>query len=256
MTDRRKSGMTLLSTTQSPTAEASGSLEIYLLGVVDFDSALFLQERLVYEISGRNDTQGALLLCEHPPMITIGREGSWAHILIDNSELVSRQMEVRWLNRGGGCFVHAPGQLAVYPILPLDRLNIGLSDYRRRLEESVIDVCRELRVSAHRRADEPGVWCRLGQFAHLGVAAKSWVAYHGMFLNVSIAMDLLRMVQPNDNGQRVTSLSAQRARVTTMHSVRASLMRNLASQLGYDRYHLYTGHPLLRRTKKKVHVHA
>ncbi len=248
--------MPSLSTIWSPAGRTSASLEVHLLGLVDFDSALFLQERLVYEISGRDDTQGGLLLCEHPPIITIGREGSRSHILVDADELASRQMEVRWLNRGGGCLVHAPGQLAVYPIVPLDRLQIGLSDYWTLLEESVADVCRDLRVPHYRREHEPGVWCRRGQFAHLGVAVKSWVAYHGLFVNVSPAMDWMRLVQSNRYGEATTSLAAARARPTPMHAVRAGLIRNLTSRLGYERFHVYTGHPLLRRMKKKVYVHA
>ena len=244
------------STIWSSTGRASASLEVHLLGLVDFDSALFLQERLVYEISGRTDLMGGLLLCEHPPMISIGREGSRAHVLADSGELASRQIEVRWLNRGGGCVVHAPGQLAVYPIVPLNRLGIGLAAYRSLLEESVSDVCRQLRIQNVRRPDEPGVWGRRGQIAHLGVSVKSWVAYHGMFVNVSPALELMRLAQANSRGEAVTSLAAERARVTSMSSVRTCLVESLTSRLGYQRHHVYAGHPLLRRSKKKVYVNA
>lgn len=248
--------MTVRSTTGVLTADTSATLEVRLLGTVDFESALWLQERLVDDVAGRNDATGGLLLCEHPPILTIGREGSRAHLLASPEELTARQLEIRWLNRGGGCLVHVPGQLAVYPIVPLDRLGIGLAEYRCRLEESVLDVCRELRVPAHRRCDEPGVWCRYGQVAHVGVAVKSWVAYHGMFLNVSPALQWLRLVQSNDHGNRVSSLSAARRRPVPMHQVRESVIRHLAVRLGYQRHHVYTGHPLLRRTIKKVYVHA
>jgi lipoyl(octanoyl) transferase len=233
---------------------AGASLEVRLLGCVDFDSVLFLQERLAYELSGRDDLQGALLMCEHPPIVTVGREGSRNDILADPHELVSRQMEVRWLNRGGGCLVHAPGQLAVYPVLPLDRLGLGLCDYCRLLEECVIAASGELRVPAWRFEDEPGVWCRLGQFAHVGVAVRSWVAWHGLFVNVSPPLDLMRLVQSGGSGERVTSLSAQRERFTPMHAVRESLIRQFVERLGYQRFHVYTGHPLLRRTRKTVSI--
>jgi lipoyl(octanoyl) transferase len=234
----------------------STSLEVHLLGTVDFESALSLQEQLGYEISGRNDTHGGLILCEHPPLVTVGREGSRAHILADDDELASRQIDVRWVNRGGGCIAHAPGQLAVYPIVPLDRLQLGLSAYRRLLEQSVVDVCRGLRVSGELRNDEPGVWCRCGQVAHVGVAVKSWVSYHGLFVNVSPALDAMRFVRANRSGTRVTSLSAQRVRVTSMQTVRAGIVRALTARLGYAWYHVYTGHPLLQRTRRRVHVTA
>lgn len=248
--------MSSLSTFNSDTGHATGSLDVHLLGVVDFDSAQFLQERTVFDLSGRSDSNGVLYLCEHQPMITVGREGRSSQILADRHELTVRQMEIRWLNRGGGCFVHAPGQLAIYPIVPLDRLNIGLSQYRHLLEESIIDVCRELKVSAWRRPDQPGVFCRCGQVAHLGVGVKSWVAYQGMFLNVSPILDLLRMTQPNNCGERVTSLAVQRTRITSMHKVRESVIRNLSIRLGYEKSFLFTGHPLLQRTKRQVYVNA
>lgn len=262
-----------------PTAkQQTASLEIHLLGLVDFESAIALQNRLVYEISGRNDQQGALLICEHPPGITIGREGSRSDILVDQQELIAKQLDVRWLNRGGGSLVHAPGQLAVYPILPLDRLAIGLTEYRERIENTVIAMCREQRIAAQRvpyifdvpkngasqqnaTSHAPGIWCRSGQLATLGIAVKSWVSYHGFFLNVSPSMELMRLVQSNaecDNRaqHRVSSLTVQRMRPTSMPSVRESLIRHFVEQIGYQRFHIYTGHPLLKRTRKKVYVPA
>jgi lipoate-protein ligase B len=98
--------------------------------------------------------------------------------------------------------MHAPGQLAAYPIVPLDRLGIGLADYRRRLEEAVVDVAREQRVRAFRRTEEPGVWTRLGLMAQLGVSVRSWVAHHGLYVNVDPPPELMRLVQTNRGGQR------------------------------------------------------
>lgn len=239
----------------SPTGGASSSLEVHLLGSVDFDAALFLQERLAYEISGRSDTLGGLLLCEHPPLVTIGREGSSSHLPAERRELTARNLDVRWLNRGGGCLVHAPGQLAAYPIVPLDRLGLGLVDYRTRLEDAVLDVCREMKIPAERHEQEPGVGCRNGQTAFVGIAVKSWVAYHGLFLNVCPNLDLLRLVQSNAEG-RISSLAAQQRRGASMHAVRESLIRNLAARLNYESHHIYTGHPLLRRTRRRVSVYA
>jgi lipoyl(octanoyl) transferase len=248
--------MSTNSNTWSIADRASDALEVHLLGLVDFESALFLQERLVYEIAGRNDKLGALLICEHPPLVTVGREGSRAHILVDQRELTARQMEVRWLNRGGGCLVHAPGQLAVYPIVALDRLQLGLDAYRERLETAVCDVCGDLKLTGRRRDDEPGVWARSKQVAHVGVAVKSWVAHHGLFINVCQAPEFLRIVRANRTGQRPSSLAAERLRTTAMHEVRESVIRHVAARLGYEHTHLYTGHPLLRRTQRRIYVHA
>ena len=244
--------MSSTSSKQDAARPARGdSLEVHLLGLVDFESALFLQKRLVYDISGRSDAQAGLLICEHPPLITIGREGSRAQLEADPRDLAARLIDVRWINRGGDAIVHGPGQLAVYPIMPLDRLGLGVAAYRQRLEQAVIDMAAELHVPAHRETGQSGVWCRLGKFAHVGVAVKSWVAYHGLFVNVAPSMDLMRLARPLDPETRLTSLAAQRMTQTSMHAVRESLVRNLAAQLGYERWHVYTGHPLLRRRPRQ-----
>jgi lipoate-protein ligase B len=234
----------------------TAALDVRLLGTVDFESALFLQERLVYEISGRDDLFGGLFLCEHPPLITVGRAGSRAHIGVDQKELTASRLDVRWLNRGGGCLVHAPGQLAVYPVVPLDRLGLGLREYRAQLIGCVLDVCRELGVPAWPVEQAAGVAGRGGQFAFVGAAVKRWVAYQGLFVNVHPLLRMQRLVSSGTNGQKTTSLESVRSRVTPMSTVRESLIRNLAGRLGYAEYQIFTGHPLLKRTRRVTNVYA
>jgi lipoyl(octanoyl) transferase len=233
---------------------------VFLLGTVDFDAALFLQERLMMDVAQRdlsqrdgphrNGGQGVLLVCEHPPLITIGREGSQADIACDPEELTARQIEVRWLNRGGGCLVHVPGQLALYPILPLDSRRLGLAAYRERLELAMLDTCRDLRIRARLNSGAAGVFCRGGQVAQVGVAVRQGISSHGLFVNVNPRMDAIRLVR--SGAIRTSSLAAERGIPVPMPAVRESLIRRLAARLEYDRYHLYTGHPLLRRTKRVV----
>jgi lipoyl(octanoyl) transferase len=234
----------------------SSSLDVFLLGTVDLASSIELQERLRVEVAGRADSHGAVLVCEHPPSVTIGREGSFADVLVEREELVARQMEVRWLNRGGGAFVHLPGQLAVYVIVPLDRLKLGMLAYRTALETSLIATAADLKVPAERAIAAPGVVCRCGQFAFIGGAVRDWVSHGGMHVNVSLPQEALDLVRWTDSDVRVTSLAAQRTRPTAMSTVRESLTRNLAASLGYGSYHLYTGHPLLHRSTRKVYVYA
>jgi lipoyl(octanoyl) transferase len=232
-----------------PTAPP-GALEVFLLGVVDFDAALFLQERLMMDVAEGDDGHGMLLVCEHPPLITIGREGSQAHLHCDADELTARQIAVRWLNRGGGAQVHVPGQLALYPILRLARRGFGLAEFRERLEQAILDTCRELRVRAWRRPATAGIFCRSGKVANLGISVRQGVSSHGLFVNVNPRMDALQLVRTGEG--RDGSLAAERGVPVSMSTVRESLIRRLAARLDFDRYHLYTGHPLLRRTKRVV----
>lgn len=234
------------------TARASESLQVFLLGTVDFDSALRLQERFRDEVSQRRDRLGGLFICEHPPIVTIGREGSQAHLRHDVSEFNKLGIEVRWLNRGGGAWMQCPGQIAAYPIVPLRRLGFGLAEYRERLELAVLDVCRELHVAAHRLDDDPGAFCSLGQLATVGVSVRSWVTTHGLTLNVSPDLSLLRTTRSNSRGLRPTSLQAARQRLTAIPKVRESLIRNLTERLGYEQSHLYTDIPGLKRSRRGV----
>src|SRR5262249_60022966 len=120
-------------------ATAGPVLQAYLLGTVEFEAALGLQRRLVYEVSG-DPNRAALLLCEHPPLITVGRQGSRSHILCEPDELRARRWQVRWVNRGGGCLLHVPGQLAAYPVVALDHFGLGVQAYLDRLPQVVTDV--------------------------------------------------------------------------------------------------------------------
>src|SRR5262249_29899567 len=160
----------------------------------DFESALALQRHLVYEVSG-NRNSAALILCEHSPLITIGRQGSWAHVLCGPEERRARRWPVRWVNRGGGCFLHLPGQLAIYPILRLDRLQLGLEAYLDLLRRALVSVLVDFGIRAETREGHPGLTIGDRPIAEIGVAVRDWVAYYGAVLNVNPDLEALRLVQ-------------------------------------------------------------
>ncbi len=93
-----------------------------MLGLVDFSEVQQLQRRIVYELG--EQAGAALILCEHPPTISVGRSGSRAHIGPDDETLQALGIKVHWVNRGGGCVLHLPGQLAAYFALPLDTFGL------------------------------------------------------------------------------------------------------------------------------------
>lgn len=197
-----------------------------------------------------------VLVCEHPPAISIGREGSFADVLIDRDELIAQQLEIRWLSRGGGAVAHVPGQIAVYSMIPLQRLNLGLVEYRQRLEQTLVAAAADLDVEATPGGQTPGAACRCGQFGFIGAGVRDGVTHGGMYVNVSVPPDALELVRWTRDAVRVTSLAAQRTRPTSIATVRESLVRNLAESLAYESYHLFTGHPLLHRSTRKVYVYA
>jgi len=137
-------------------------VEFHLLGCVDFDACLALQHRLVYEAGGSVDGRIVVLLCEHSDLITVGRSGSWGHIRLGQRALASRQLSVRWIRRGGGCVLHAPGQLAVYPIVPLDALGWTVGRYMRALHGGLSAVLTDLGIRCETRPGRFGIWGRTG----------------------------------------------------------------------------------------------
>ena len=251
-------------TPSSPLEPTSPALEAFLLGQIDFDTALTLQQRLVEQCRDRDDGQIILLLCEHPAIITVGRGGSPGDVAMQSGLVQSGQIEVRWANRGGGCLIHCPGQLAIYPIAPLRWHGFSVGEYLARLQAGLLASLDDLNVSGSTSENmaspgdgQPsqqvgGIWGRTGQLAALGVAVRHWVTYYGAYLNVCPPMGLFRLVDNNPfDRRRMSSLAAERCGHVRMTSVRAALVRRLSESFGCDRYHLYTGHPMLRKTTRR-----
>ncbi|OHB66836.1 MAG: hypothetical protein A2V70_03915 [Planctomycetes bacterium RBG_13_63_9] len=234
------------------TEQRSPAVETFLLGRIEFGRCLELQRRLLSEIGSRDDGQIALLLCEHPEIITVGRGGSPSEIATDSRMLKTRQVETRWVNRGGGTLLHCPGQLAIYPIVPLRWHGFSVGEYIERLQAGILETLDDLGIPGHVLPGREGIFGRTGQLAALGVAVRDWVTYYGAYLNVCPKMGLFRFVEADPveadphHQARMSCLVALRCGRVRMTSVRAALVHRLTEAFGCDRYHLYTGHPLLR----------
>src|SRR5262249_55249271 len=227
----------------------------YMLGLVDFEEAQRLQRRLVYDLGERPGA--ALVLCEHPPTISVGRSGSRLHIVPDDDALRALGVRVHWVNRGGGCVLHLPGQLAAYFALTLDRVGLNLKRYLDGLHAAVVGVLGEFDLKGSTRPDLPGVFLGPARVATVGVAVNRWIAYHGLTLNVGpfLAPFELLLEEPGVGPYpwRQTSREWRRRRLTRMPKVREALVRRIEAGFGLERHHVYTHPPLVRR---KVLAHA
>ena len=225
--------------------------------MVDFTDAQRLQRRLVYDLGERPGA--ALILCEHPPTITVGRSGSRAHILPDDNELRSLGIKVHWVNRGGGCVLHLPGQVSAYLALSLDRFQLDLNAYLGLLGETVLSLLEEFELKGNIRNDHSGVFLGNARVASFGLAVNRWIVYHGFTLNVDPFLEPFDLIleEPGIGGipLRQTSMQARRQRMTPMPKVREALIRKIEESFGLTRHHLYTKHPLIR-PKVFTHVYA
>jgi lipoyl(octanoyl) transferase len=223
----------------------ASSLSAYLLDRIDLDTCLALQDRIAADIALRDDGRVAVLLAEHPPVVTLGRGGGAAGALLRQPLLARHRLDLRWVKRGGGCLAHGPGQLALYVILPLKWYGFTLGKYLELLEQAVSETLRSLGVQATCPRVHGEIWGRTGKLADLAVAVRNGVTLHGAFLNVSPRMGLLRLAE-DENGSS-SSLVTELRRPPRMASVRSTLVERLVEAFGCGTCHLFTGHPLLRR---------
>ena len=231
-------------------------LEVYLLGMVEVESIQALQRRLVYEFGEREG--GALVLCEHPPTITVGRNGSRAHIRADDDELATWGTQVRWVNRGGGVVLHWPGQIAMYAVLPLSSLGLDVRAYLDGLERVLTGALGEFDMPATIRTDFPGAYMGPDRVGTIGIAVNRWIAYYGLTLNVGpflAPFGLLDEPGPNNSPMKYTSMEARRQRPTPIPKVKEALIRQFEDVFGLERHVVFTDHPLIR-PKAPLHAYA
>jgi lipoyl(octanoyl) transferase len=213
------------------------SLDVYLLPTTDWSDVVSLQRWLVYEMAGEPRSRAALVLCEHFPVITIGRQGSRSHLHADDSDLVCQLLDVHWTNRGGGCWLHGPGQLVVYPIVPIDPTRSSLRRYRDALYQTMLNVLCEFGIPAVRDAARLGIVVGEREIGHVGIAVTSWVAYHGCYLNVSMPLDRYEWIQPNPFSHRKMSSMLRELRLPIRTTaVRESFLRHFMELFGFRRH--------------------
>ena len=223
-------------------------MRVYLLGTVEFADMQRLQRRLVYDLG--EQPGAAVVLCEHPPTLTIGRSGSRARIRLDDQELRDRGLPVHWVNRGGGCQLHVPGQLAAYVVINLRERDLLLNQHVEALHQSLLAVISEFDLKGHRRPGCSGVFLDRARVASVGVAVNRWIAYHGLTLNVGPYLgpfhEVIEEIGPDGAPIRQTSLEARRQRPAPMARARETLLRQLAQAYGLVTSHVYTTHPMIR----------
>jgi lipoyl(octanoyl) transferase len=214
-------------------------IEYRYLGRVGYDQALRLQEELVaWRYEGR--IENVLLLLEHPPVLTLGRNANRSNVLASDDLLAARGVTLHEINRGGDVTYHGPGQLIGYPIFDLRSLHnssgsrMGPVDFVRQMEEALIRLCGVYGVRAGRIPGLTGVWCRLSsdsqeaaragaKIAAIGIHVSRGVTSHGFAFNVTTRLEDFRLINPcGITDREVTSLQREVAspdRVPALESI-------------------------------------
>ena len=243
-------------------------ISIVQLGSVGYAEGLRLQQRLV-DLRKAGQIGDVLLLLEHAPVITLGRNAKAANVLASPDQLATRGVELFECDRGGDVTFHGPGQLVGYPIFDLrahtfasegaratpTRKTLGVVDYVRRLEEVLIRTCGDFGIASKRVAGLTGVWtaaddsdagvgpgapARPGEsktrpvaeskIAAIGVHISRSVTSHGFALNVNTDLSCFNLIVPCGIAAKpVTSMQKELGREIDLDEVAQSVSRNFGS---------------------------
>jgi lipoyl(octanoyl) transferase len=216
-------------------------IQYLYLGRVDYAEGLRLQTELV-NLRFNERVGNVLLLLEHPPVLTLGRNANRSNILASSQMLAARSVTLHEINRGGDVTYHGPGQLVGYPIFdlrnmrnPVTGARLGPVDFVRLIEEALIRLCAEFSVAAERICGLTGVWCGAPRFNSLdescgtrkasdppagerkvgaiGIHVSRGITSHGFAFNVTTDLDEFKLINPCGITDRpVTSLEKEMAR--------------------------------------------
>jgi lipoyl(octanoyl) transferase len=233
-------------------------ISVLQLGTLDYATGLRLQQKLV-QLRKDGLIGDVLLLLEHTPVITLGRNAKAANVIASPDQLEKRGVEVFECDRGGDVTFHGPGQLVGYPIVDLrgftstdiKRKTLGAVEYVRRLEELLIRTCAAFRIPAERVSGLTGVWTmaeRSGtgaivpptgsktrfhtsegesKIAAIGVHISRGVTSHGFALNVNVDLAYFDLIIPcGITSKHVTSMAKELNQPLSLQDVAHSVSRN------------------------------
>jgi len=202
-------------------------LRIYDCGVAGYRDVLQQQRRL-REKRGRSEITDTVLITEHTPVITLGARQSANKLLVSRDTLTKKRIDVVDIRRGGGTTAHNPGQLVFYPILHLQELGLGISEYIRELEAIGAELLKELGVRSARRKGFPGLWVGTKKIASIGVRVSKFVTYHGMAINIQNDLSIFDFLTPCGlDGVEMTSVLNETGKRYPMSQVREKLTQLL-----------------------------
>jgi lipoyl(octanoyl) transferase len=208
------------------------------LGRIGYAQAYALQKRIVAARKAEA-IEDVFLLCEHPHVITQGRNGKGEHLLVGEHVLRQKGVEFYETSRGGDITYHGPGQIVGYPILNLAEIRRDVVWYVRMLEEAMIRATAEFGVIAKRVGGKTGIWVESAsseeKLGAIGVHVSRWVTSHGFAYNVSTDLRFFDLIVPCGIADRkATSLEKLLGRTVKESEVAPRLAKHLGELFGLE----------------------
>lgn len=214
------------------------------LGVIDYSNALSIQtEKFNTLVNNKINLQSnsdahSLILCEHLPVITLGKAAKKENVLLPLELLEEKGIDVVNISRGGDVTFHGPGQITGYPILDLELFSSDLKLYMRMLEEVMIKTIAVYGIEGYRITDATGVWVdsivdqQPKKIAAFGVKTSRWITMHGFALNVDVDLNNFNLINPCGFTDKGVTNMIQETGITNkdihMSNVKRILMDNFA----------------------------
>ncbi len=205
------------------------------LPCMDYRDVLNLQQSIV---AARNDKvieTDMVLLVEHPPVFTLGRNGKAENLSVSNDFLQKAGIQVIRVERGGDITYHGPGQLVVYPIVNLNKAGMKVETYISAMEEIMILTAAQWGIKAKRNRKNRGVWVGNKKLGSVGIAIRHSISFHGFSLNVNNALDPFEWINPCGlKDVKMTSMKKECKNKDSLTNARKAVMHNLAHVFDVD----------------------
>jgi lipoyl(octanoyl) transferase len=216
------------------------------LGIIEYKAAWDFQEKLLQEnviikteirnsttSDSKLETQHYFLLCEHPPVYTLGKSGKKENVLMTDVELEANDIAFFNTNRGGDITFHGLQQIVGYPILDLENYYTDIGKYLRNLEEVIMLTIAEYGINGGRSKGETGVWIdkdipgKERKICAIGVRCSRWITMHGFALNVNTDLSYFNHIIPcGIQNKQVTSIERELGYIVNYNEVKGKLRRN------------------------------
>jgi lipoyl(octanoyl) transferase len=168
--------------------DSTQPLIVKKLGLQDYETVW--QNMKQFSLSRIESTPDELWFVEHPPIFTMGLNGKSEHVIDPGT------IPVVNVDRGGQVTYHGPGQMVIYTLIDLKRLDIGIRAFVLRLEQTIINLLATYNISSNARADAPGVYVNHAKIAALGLRVKCNHVYHGASLNIDMDLEPFSRINP------------------------------------------------------------
>ena len=200
-------------------------LHVKRLGLADYEPVWHRMQEFTDRRSDK--TPDELWLVQHPPVFTQGQAGKAEHLLAPGD------IPVIQVDRGGQVTFHGPGQIVAYPLLDIARMQLGVRELVKRLEESIIQVLAHYGIPGERLEGAPGIYVMGDKIASIGLRVRAGRTFHGLAFNIDMDLEPFQRINPcGYAGMKVTQLADL---VTADYvEVEERLVQSMADQLGYS----------------------